>query len=400
MADRQWRQDAGDYMSDSEHADYLKKKEDYKTANPTDPAISKLAQMYKKNIPGSTDPAQLMDHPTELPLGAGDVSAAQKGMRDATGYNPQGLSDGGEVEDKKKRFPNTADTVSGGVRYFDDDKTKIPDTLKDDVRYSDDEDGKGYAEGGSVGSALAESAETEEAPSKSSGDDSGKSDKGGGMMDSVMKLAPLAMMLLNKGGKVPNYADGGEVIDDRTAESINDRARRKLLGASSIFRLPNASVSPTRGDLQRLEGYDFDTNNANVRDIHKKQLQPTRGDLQMSDTNPLEHSPATISEPLKEDFFGRDKPAGQPGEDDPSYVRDSERLHNVMFRRHGPKYYDGGEVDPQAKYNTNPEDFEDALRVLRKQGTKVKDLRGDLNINEDDIQPSPKRDALRRFLKR
>lgn len=125
MADTKWRQDANDYMDDAQYQEYMKKKSDYAKNNPINPEVSKLAQMYKKNIPGSTDPNQIVKNPDQLlPLGSGEVGAAQQSVRDATGY-----ADGGEVSPED--FEDT-------LRTLRQQGTRVKD-MRGDLNISEDD---------------------------------------------------------------------------------------------------------------------------------------------------------------------------------------------------------------------------------------------------------------------
>lgn len=91
MADRRFRQDVGDYLSDEEYAAYLASKAKYAKENTT-PGMKEYAESLRGSGPGP-DPMDKMQEDIDAnPLIAPPVSEFQRGMR-----NAQGLAEGGTV---------------------------------------------------------------------------------------------------------------------------------------------------------------------------------------------------------------------------------------------------------------------------------------------------------------
>lgn len=97
MSDRLWRNDAAQYMNDSEYREYKDKIDKYSTAQ-KDPSILKLTEQYKKIPLPDSNPMDKMLQDVEndktLPTSV-SPSEFSKSVKEA-------FSQGGKVKDPKK----------------------------------------------------------------------------------------------------------------------------------------------------------------------------------------------------------------------------------------------------------------------------------------------------------
>lgn len=106
--------------------------------------------------------------------------------------------------------------------------------------------------------------------------------------------------------------------------------------------------------------------------------------------NQLDSSISKLAESYKNRIPGSTDPT-QLMRDDMPLPLESRKVESAQDSiRQATGYAEGGEVD-----------FEDSLRDLKKQGYKIKDLRRDIDVDEDEIQPpNPKFEALKKFLRK